>query len=152
MKKLRSAVEHHTDKANALFEGELNGVPSCFSLNCTGQNYQGKKRSILERLPLCQPPSGDGVISKTLILEVSLLFRKLTNVDVPNFHEFGIVFYSNIKQVANTFDRVVIVFDSYFPKCFLNSVKTRQGRGTEGTRVTEISDDTAFPKDFRILC
>ena len=61
MNTLRGAVEHRTDKANALFEGELYGVPLCFSVNCTGQMYQGKKSYILERLPSCQPPSGDGV-------------------------------------------------------------------------------------------
>ena len=63
MNKLKSAVEHRTDKANALFEGELYGVPPCFSVNCTDQMYQGKKSSILERPQSCQLPSGDGVIS-----------------------------------------------------------------------------------------
>ena len=74
------------------------------------------------------------MISKALIFEASPLFRKLVNVDIPNFLEFGIVFYNNIKQVVNTFDRVDIACDRYFP----NSVKvqTRQGRGSEGTRVT----------------
>ena len=59
------------------------------------------------------------MIFKALILEASPLFRKLANVDVPNFHEFGIVFYNNIKQVVNTFDKVDIVCYCYFP----NSVK-----------------------------
>ena len=119
MNKLKSAVEHLTDKANALFEGELYGVPPCFSVNCTDQMYQGKKSSILERPQSYQLPSGDGVIPKALALEASPLFPNLANVDVPNFHEFGIVFYNNSKQVVNTFDRVDIVCYCYFP----NSVK-----------------------------
>ena len=64
MNKLKSAVEHLTDKANALFEGELYGVPPCFSINCTEPMYQGKKSSILERPQSRQLPSGDGVIFK----------------------------------------------------------------------------------------
>ena len=62
------------------------------------------------------------------------MFRKLAKVDVPNFHEFGIVFYNKIKRVVNTFDRVDIVSYCYF----LNGVKaqTRQGKEAEGTRVT----------------
>ena len=74
------------------------------------------------------------MISKALILGALPLFCKLANVDAPDFYEFGIVFYSKIKQVVNTLDRFDIVSDCYFP----NSVKveTRQGRGVEGTRVT----------------
>ena len=37
MNKLKSAIEYRTDKANALFEGELYGVPPYFSVNCTDQ-------------------------------------------------------------------------------------------------------------------
>ena len=105
MNKLRSAVEHSNDQAEELFEGELCDVPPCFSVNCTDQIYQGKK-SWKGSNPSCQPPSGHGVISKALILEASPLFRKFSNVDVPDFHEFGIVIQNNIKQVANTFGRV----------------------------------------------
>ena len=55
MNKLRSAVEHSNDQAEELFEGELCDVPPCFSVNCTDQIYQGKKSSILKRLPLIMP-------------------------------------------------------------------------------------------------
>ena len=81
MNKLKNAVEHRTDQANALFEEELYGVPPCFSVNCTNQMYQGKKSSILERPQSCELPSGDGVISKALILEASPLFRNFANVN-----------------------------------------------------------------------
>ena len=53
MNKLKSAVEHRTDKANALFEGELYGVPPCFSVNCTDQMYQGENSTFyLEKAPI----------------------------------------------------------------------------------------------------
>ena len=130
-----------------MFEGELCDVPPCFSVNCTDQIYQGKK-SWKGSHPSCQPPSGHGVISKALILEASPLFRKFFNVDVPDFHEFGIVIQNNIKQVANTFGRVWSLLSK---QC---KSQIRQGRGAEDTRITEISDDAAFSKDFLnfVLC
>ena len=42
MNKLRSVVKQCNDQAYELFEGELHGVPPCFSVNCTEQMYQGK--------------------------------------------------------------------------------------------------------------
>ena len=43
MNKLKSVIEHRNDQDDELFEGELYGVPPCFSVNCTDQMYQGKK-------------------------------------------------------------------------------------------------------------
>ena len=145
MNKLMSAVEHHTNRADALFDGELCDIPPYFSVNCTDQMYQGNKSTILGRLLSCQPPSGYRVISKVLILEASLLSCKLANVGAPNFHEFGISFTIILNRL-----RISLIELTLSLIITPNSVKaqTRQGRGAEGTRVREISDDTTFLKDF----
>ena len=42
------------------------------------------------------------------------------------------------------------MFDIAFDRYFLNGLKiqTRAGRGSEGTRITNTTDNTTFPKDF----
>ena len=45
----------------------------------------------------CKSTSGDGIGSKSLLVEASLLFHNLANVFVPNFNDFGTVPFNNIK-------------------------------------------------------
>ena len=81
-----------------------------------------------------------------ICIEASPLFRKFSYVSVADFHKLGVVYYYQIIRLAEEFSRVDIAFDRYF----LNSLKTetRTGRESEGKRITSISDDTPFPKDY----
>ena len=146
MNKLRSAVEHRTVKADEFFNGEIYGVPQCFSVDGTDQMYHGTKSSIQDRLPSCQEPILSPSDKKAIILEASPILRKLGNAVVENFHEFAVVFYNYIIRKAVFFNRLDIIFDRHFS----NSLKsqTREGRGSSGTRVTTINDDVPFPSNF----
>ena len=146
MNKLRSAIEHRPFKAEEFFKGEIYGVPPCFSVDCTDEMYHGKKSSILERLPSSLPPSVTTTSSKAIIIEASPLFRKLSNVTAQNFDELGAIYYHHICCLAKGFERVDVVFDRYF-SCSLKA-QTRSGRGAAGTRISSITDNTPFPKDF----
>ena len=56
MNKLRSAVEHRTIKDDEFFNGEIYGVPQCFSIDGTDQMYHSTKSSIQDRLPSYHEP------------------------------------------------------------------------------------------------
>ena len=146
MNKLRSAVEHRSSLADTLFAEELYGVPHCFATG-VDEMYHGTKSSIKDRLESCHPPSSKESNHRAIILETSPLIRKLSNISVVDFHEFSVVFYHHISSLATGFDRVDIIFDRYFE----NSLKrqTRIKRGSGGTRVLNINDDTCFPKNFQ---
>ena len=116
MNKLRSAVEHRPSKAAELFEGELYGVPPCFSVDCTNEMYHGTKSSIQERLPSSPAPKNIESRRKLMIVDASPLFRKLSNASVANFHEFGVVYYNYVMRFAEGFDRLDMTFDQYFQR------------------------------------
>ena len=87
-----------------------------------------------------------GTCRNAIIVEASLILRKLSNVSADNFYEFAVVFYSYVIRLAIGFDRLDIIFDRYFK----NSLKalTRKGRGSSGTRVLQITDYVPFPRNF----
>ena len=93
-----------------LFEGELYGIPPYFPVNCSDQIYQ-ETSFIRQMLPSRKTYSGDEIDSIALLVEASPLFYKLA---FPNFHDFLLSIFNNIKEVASTFSRVDIVFDRYF--------------------------------------
>ena len=99
MNKLRSALEHRTDKANALFEGELYGVPPCISVNCTEPMYQGKMSSILERPQSRQLPSGDGVIFTALFQRHHHCFESLPILMFLIFMNLSLSFKSTLNRL-----------------------------------------------------
>ena len=76
------------------------------------------KSSIKVRLKPCHPPSHPPIVNEmspaAIILEASRMIRKLANVSVKNVHEFAVVLYQNVSNLAKGFDRVDIVFDCYF--------------------------------------
>ena len=94
MSKLRSAVEHRPARADELFREELYGVPHCFSVDCTDEMYHGTKSSIQKRLPSCQQLTMSETFRNVIIVEVSPILRKLSNVSADNFYEFEVMFYN----------------------------------------------------------
>ena len=63
------------------------------------------------------------MISKALILEASPLFRKFSNVDVPDFLNLALSF----KTILNRLRIHSVEFDRYFP----NSVKAKSDKEEE---------------------
>ena len=118
----------------------------CFSVYCTDEMYHGSKSLIRERLPSCQQPIISETYRNAIIIEVSSILRKLSNMSADNFYEFAVVFYIYVIRLAEGFDRLDVVFDRYFK----NSLKpqTRKGRGSSGTRVLQITEDVPFPRNF----
>ena len=148
MNKLRSAVNERPMVATELFESEIYGIPACFSVDYSKKMYHGTKSSIQDRLYACSSSTLDvnECTKNVVIVEASPLFRKLSGANVNNFHEFALVFYNQVRTMSKGFFRLDVVFDRYFD----NSLKaqTRYGRGIAGTRISNINDDTVFPKDF----
>ena len=87
--KLKTNVEHRTDNANALFEGELYAVSLCFPVDCSDQLYQRKKSSILQRLPLCKANLKDWIGCRS----ITIVSDAFSQIFVANFHNFGINYY-----------------------------------------------------------
>ena len=146
MNLLRSAVEHRPIKASEFFDGEIFGIPQCFSTGNSDLMYHGTKSSIQERLPSCPEPSNVSSSEKAVIIEASPLLRKLSNVNVESFHDFAVTFYRHVVNLAKGSSRVDIIFDRYFDHSI--KAQTRKGCDTLGTRITDINDDVPFPNNF----
>ena len=129
-----------------MFAEELHGVPHCFATDVDVM-YHGTKSS-KQRLKSCSPPAHLTESDWTaIILEASPLIRKLSNVPVESFHDFSAVLYQHTSKLATGFDRVDIIFDSYFKDSLKR--QTRIDRGVSGTRFLNINDNVPFPKDFQ---
>ena len=143
MNKLRSNVGHRTARANELFIEELYGVPHCFSVDCTDEIYHGTKSSIQERL---YHVTMSETCRNVIIVEMSLVLCKLSDVLAGNFYEFAVVFYKYVIRLAEGFDRLDVVFDRYFKSSL--KAQTRKGQGSSGTHVLQITDNIPFPRSL----
>ena len=56
------------------------------------------------------------------------------------------MFYNYVIHLAQGFDRLDVVFNRYFKNIL--KAQTRNGRGSSGIRVSQITDNVPFPGNF----
>ena len=56
------------------------------------------------------------------------------------------MFSNYVILLAEGFDRLEVVFNRYFKKGL--KAQTRKGQSSSGTRMLQITDDVAFPRNF----
>ena len=83
--------------------------------------YHGKKSCMQNRLQSCQTPTRNPQNPKAIIIEASLLLRKLSNVIIDNFYELAMIFFHHVVWLAKGCKRLDVVFGRYFS----NSRKTQ---------------------------
>ena len=120
MIKLRSAIEHRPLQASEFFNTEIYGVPTCFAVNDTDTMYHGTNNSIQDRFQTCELPNYNQNKLRALIIEASHLLRKLSRISVETFHDFAVVFYQYVNQLADGFQRLDLFFDRYFSNSLMS--------------------------------
>ena len=68
-------------------------------------------------------------------------------MSVDTFHDFSVVFYNYVIRLASDFNSLDMVFDRYFKETLKSQIRNERGSG--GTRLLGISDDTSFPQNVQ---
>ena len=85
-------------------------------------------------------------LKSALIIELSpIVFRLAETPSVHSFHDFAVLVYHHIKDLAHDYQRVDVVCDRYFNGSLKEQIRTQRGVGTR----LHFSDDTQFPSTFR---
>ena len=109
--------------------------------------YHGTKSKLKDRIQQTEKPVISNNLKSALIIELSptAVFRLAETPSVHSFHDFAVLVYHHIKDLAHDYQRVDVVCDRYFNDSLKEQIRTQRGVGTR----LHFSDDTQFPYTFR---
>ena len=138
---------YREEESKLLFEGELLGIAQSIAESPTTL-YHSQKSQLLKRFDkLVTIPQFCEAIPSAIIIELSAIIQIKASCSANTFHEFAVIIYYHILELARDFSRIDIVCDQYFD----NSLKegTREGRGNGIRKV--FTDNTKFPMNNRCV-
>ena len=142
--KLRAALEYRKLETTTIFNNEFTGVAHSIAQTPTTL-YHAKKSAIMDKFKPCSENVDIKTNPSAIVIEMSAMIMMKANCNAETFHDFALILYNYIMDIAKDFERVDIVCDQYFD----NSLKegTRSGRGQGSLKLFE--DGTKFPEKMR---